>query len=120
MTKQITSLIWINLTMRWILEASIVIAFGFWGYHIGESKSIKVLLSVIIPLIGFGFWGLIDFHQFGRYSEWLRLIQELFISALAAIALYAIGKQNLGYSLISLSIIYHIMVYLIGERLLKK
>lgn len=119
MTKKISSLIWINLTMRWILEAGIVLAFGLWGYHIGESKSIKLLLSVIVPLLGFGFWGLIDFHQFGRYSEWLRLIQELLISALATVALYVIGAHILGYILMLFSIIYHTTVYLLGERLLK-
>jgi len=119
MTPKISPPLWINLTMRWILEAGIVLAFGFWGYHIGESKSTKVLLSVIAPLVGFGFWGLIDFHQFGRYSEWLRLIQELLISALASAALYVIGAPMLGYALMLFSIIYHITVYLLGQRLLK-
>jgi hypothetical protein len=38
------------------------------------------------PLVGFGFWGAVDFHQAGRFAEPLRLIQELAISALAAVA----------------------------------
>jgi hypothetical protein len=120
MAKNISPLIWVNLTMRWILEAGIVFGFAFWGYHTGEKKSTKLLLSIIAPLVGFGFWGLIDFHQFGRFAEWLRLTQELLISALASAALYVVGAHILGYTLMLLSIIYHIAVYLLGERLLKR
>jgi len=33
-----------------------------------------------------GFWGAVDFHQAGRLAEPLRLVQELAISGLAAVA----------------------------------
>ena len=58
------------------------------------------------PLIGFGFWGAVDFHQFGRLSEWLRLMQELVISGMAAFALYITGQHYYaGYSLLCQSFI---------------
>jgi hypothetical protein len=120
MAKKTSPLIWMNLTMRWILEAGIILAFGLWGYHIGETISTKILLAIVVPLIGFGFWGLIDFHQFGHDAEWLRLVQELLIGALASVAFYVIGEYILSYTLMILSVIYHAMVYLIGERLLKQ
>ncbi len=115
-----TTLKWFNVALRGIMEAGIVLALGFWGCHTGRTTTMKILLSIIIPLIGFGFWGLVDFHQFGRLSEWLRLLQELVISGLAAFALYSAGQRALCWSLFTLSIVHHALVYLSGERLLKK
>ena len=69
--------------------------------------------------LGFGIWGAVDFHQAGRMAEPLRLIEELVISGLAALALYATGQHVLGLAFVTLSIIYHLLVYLAGGRLLK-
>lgn len=60
-----------------------------------------------------------DFHQAGRFAEPLRLAEELIISGLAAAALYAAGQHILGGALGGLSLGYHALVYLQGERLLK-
>ena len=110
---------WVNLVLRNIMEVGIILAFGYWGYYIGGQKYSKILLCVGAPVVGFGFWGLVDFHQFGRVAEALRLSQELVISGLAAIALYATGAHLLGWALGILSIIHHILVYIHGGRLLK-
>jgi hypothetical protein len=52
-------------------------------------------------------------------AEPLRLIQELVVSFLAALALYAAGPHVLGVALAVLSVVYHALVYLSGEGLLK-
>ena len=110
---------WINLALRALMELGIVIALGYWGVHTGSSMSTKILLGIGAPVLGFGFWGAIDFHQAGRLSEPLRLVQELAISGLAAIAWYAAGQQVLGLALGMISIVYHILVYSVGGTLLK-
>ena len=102
------------------MEAGIIAAFAYWGYHTGTSTVGKVLLAVGAPVLGFGFWGAVDFHQAGRLSEALRLIQELAISGLAAVALYAAGQHVLGWALALVSVVYHVLVYAHGGRLLKK
>jgi hypothetical protein len=76
--------------------------------------------AVGAPALGFGFWGAVDFHQAGRLGEPLRLLQELAISGLAAVALYAAGQHLLGWALGLLSVIYHALVYAQGGRLLKR
>ncbi|HKJ45665.1 MAG TPA: YrdB family protein [Balneolales bacterium] len=114
-----SKLSWFNLSLRGIMEAGIVLGLGFWGYQTGESTITRLIFSVLIPVMGFGFWGLIDFHQFGRYAEALRLVQELIISGLAAAALYTSGAHFSGLILGGISIIHHALVYPIGERLLK-
>jgi hypothetical protein len=114
-----SKLSWFNLSLRGIMETGIVLGLYYWGYQIGESTSTRLIFSVLIPIIGFGFWGLVDFHQFGRYSEALRLAQELIISGLAAIALYSAGAHLNGLILGGISIVHHALVYPLGERLLK-
>ena len=115
----VSKLKWFNLVLRALMEMGIVIALAFWGYQIGKNLGMKILLGIIAPLIGFGFWGAIDFHQAGRMAEPLRLIEELVISWLAAFALFVVGQPALGWTLGLLSIVYHALVYISGGRLLK-
>jgi hypothetical protein len=110
---------WFNLALRAIMELGIVLALAYWGFQTGNNLGMKILLGIIAPLIGFGFWGAIDFHQAGNMAESLRLIEELLISGLAAFALYVVGQHTLGWAFAALSIIYHLLVYLSGGRLLK-
>ncbi len=109
----------INLVLRAVMETGIVLAFAFWGYHMGDSTAMKILLAILAPLVGFGIWGVIDFHQSGNLAEPLRLIEELIISGLAAYLLYISGQHILGLTLGLLSIAYHLLVYLSGGHLLK-
>jgi uncharacterized protein DUF2568 len=107
----------VNLVLRVSVEVGVVVAFADWGVHTGEGTVAKIVLAVAAPLVGFGFWGAVDFHRF-RLAERLRLIQELAISGLAAVAWYAAGRHILGSSLGALSIAYHAGVYASGQRLL--
>jgi len=107
------------LTLRAILEFGIVIGLGYWGFTVGSGTAAKIGLGIAAPGLFFGFWGAVDFHK-ARYGEWLRLGQELAISGVAAVALYAAGQLVLGAVLGALSVVYHASVYLSGERLLKR
>jgi hypothetical protein len=109
----------INLVLRTLMEFGVVLGFGYWGYHVGARRASKVALAIGTPLVGFGIWGAIDFHQFGRRGEGLRLLEELFLSGLAAVALWMAGQAWLGAALAVLSVVYHVLVYATGHRLLK-
>jgi len=102
------------------METGIVLALAYWGYRTGATTAARVLLAAGAPIVGFGFWSLVDFHRVGRMAEVLRLLQELAISALAATLLYLVGEQILGLALVTLSVVYHAMVYAGGQRLLKR
>ena len=95
----VSKLKWLNLALRALMEAGIVLALAFWGYQTGKSTGMKILLAIIAPLIGFGVWGAIDFHQAGNMAEPFRLLEELIISGLAAFALYIAGQHALGWAL---------------------
>jgi Protein of unknown function (DUF2568) len=111
---------WLNVGLRALMELGIVVAFAFWGFHTPDSTVMKLVLGVGAPVIVFGFWGLVDFRGTGRVGEPLRLIQELVISGLAAVAWYASGQHLLGLALAGTSIVYHTLVYAIGDRLLRQ
>ena len=109
----------LNLVLRVIMELGIIFALGYWGIYEGQSMVSKILLGIGTPALFFGFWGLVDFRQAGVMSEPLRLLQELVISGLAAVALYLAGQHILGWALAVISIIHHTLVYLAGQTLLK-
>lgn len=113
------TLIWINVALRGMMEAGIVAALAYWGTTLGGSLWASVAFGIIVPTIGFGFWGLVDFRNMGLASEALRLIQELLVSGLAAFALYSAGEPDLAFGLAGLSLLHHALVYLLGTRLLK-
>jgi hypothetical protein len=109
----------LNLALRVLLEVGIVVALASWGYHAGGGTGAKIALAVGAPVVGFGFWGAVDFHRAGRLAEPLRLLQELAVSGLAAAAWYAAGRHGLGIALGVLSVVYHALVYASGARLLQ-
>lgn len=115
-----TTLQRINLGLRALMETGIVCGLGYWGYHTGGEPWRRVLLAVAAPLVGFGFWGAVDFRQAGRWAEPLRLIQELVISGLAAGALYASGQHLVAWVLAAVSVVHHVLIYVSGDRLLER
>jgi hypothetical protein len=119
-SQMVSTLKWLNVGLRAIMELGIVISLGVWGYQASDSAVMKIILCLAAPLIGFGFWGLVDFRNFGSLSEPLRLIQELIITGLAACAWHSAGAQAWGWSLGLLSIVHHALVYILGGTLLKQ
>jgi Protein of unknown function (DUF2568) len=109
----------LNLALRGLVEGGIVVGLAWWGVATGDGTGMKVLLGVGAPLVGFGFWGAVDFRRVGRLAEPARLLQELAVSGLAAVAWYAAGRHALGVALAAVSLLHHALVYAIGERLLK-
>jgi Protein of unknown function (DUF2568) len=109
----------LNLILRVLMETGVVAGLAYWGVQAGDSTAAKIGLAIGAPLIGFGIWGAVDFHQAGRFAEPARLAEELAISGLAAAAWYAAGRHILGVALAALSILYHLSVYANGQRLLK-
>lgn len=109
-----------NLGLRGLMEVGIVCGFGYWGYHAGSTFAGKAALAVAAPVIGFGIWGLVDFRQAGAMGEALRLVEELVISGLAALAVYTAGAHILGWLLGGISLVHHALVYVLHGRLIKR
>jgi hypothetical protein len=109
----------LNLALRVVTETGVVAGLAYWGVHAGDTPAAKAALGIGAPLVGFGVWGALDFRRAGRFAEPLRLLEELLISGVAAAGLYAAGRPLLGLALAGVSVAHHVLVYMIGERLLK-
>lgn len=110
---------WLNVGLRAAMELGIVLGLGYWGYNLGPSDWSRIPLAVLMPAIGFGIWGLVDFRSAGHFAEALRLLEELVISGAAALAIYTVGLHGLAWGLAGLSAVHHALVYLTGRRLLE-
>ncbi len=108
-----------NAALRVVMELGVVGAFAVWGVRIGDGAVWSVVAGVVAPAVGFGFWGAVDFHQAGRWAEPLRLLQELVITGLAAVALAAVGLPALAWAMAVVSVVHHALVYALGTRLIK-
>lgn len=108
----------VTLVLRVLMETWVVAGFAWWGYRTGHTPSSSALLAIATPVIGFGIWGAVDFHQLGRAAEPLRLVEELVLSGLAAVGLVVVGQHVLGVGLAVLTVGYHVLVYAQGSRLL--
>ena len=117
--QQPSQVVWLRLGLRAVMETGVVVGLAYWGYETGASTIAKIGLALGAPLLGFGFWGAVDFHQAGRAAEALRLVQELVVTGLVALAVGSAGQPLLGLALALLSVVYHALVYVSGGRLLK-
>jgi len=117
--QEMSPIVWLNLALRAVMETGIVVGLAYWGYQTGSGNLAKVGLAIGAPVVIFGFWGLVDFRQAGRAAEPLRLVEELVISGLVALALWSAGQPLFGLLLALVSIVYHVLVYATGGRLLK-
>jgi hypothetical protein len=102
------------------METGIVAGLAYCGLQFGETTATKIIFCIAAPGLIFGLWGSYDFHNFGKWSEFLRLIQELLLSFIAAFALYSAAQHSLGWILALISIFHHTLVYSLGETLLKQ
>ncbi len=107
-----------NVALRGAMELGLVLALAYWGYHAGETRLTRFLLATAAPLLVFGFWGAVDFHQLGSAAEAVRLVQELALTALAAYALHVAGRPRAAWALAGVTALHHVLVYALGRRLL--
>lgn len=109
----------VNLALRVSMEVGIVAGLAYWGVQTGDATAAKVALGIGAPVVGFGIWGALDFRGAGAHAELLRLVEELTISGVAAGALVAVAQPVFGAVLAAVSVVHHVLVYAIGDRLLE-
>jgi hypothetical protein len=114
----ISSLKNLNLALRGIMEFGIIAGLAYWGFQTGETTIIKIALCISAPLLIFGFWGLVDFRNAGRFAEYYRLTQEMIICIFNSALIYSTGQHVRGWILLIISTVHHVLVYFLGERLL--
>ena len=81
-----------NLALRFVLELCLLAALGYWGFSVGGTLIVKILLAALIVVAVAGIWG--EFLSPKRSVQLpgaARLVMEVVLFALAVAALAATG-----------------------------
>ena len=108
----------INLTIRFLLEVSALLAMGVWGWRQSEGW-LRFLLALGIPIIAAVVWGVFavpnDPSRSGAapiaVPGILRLVIELAIFVFAAWALYDLGYTGLSWTLGIIVAVHYLTSY---------
>ena len=108
----------LNSTLRFLLELSAIVSYGYWDYHQGEG-GMRILLAILLP-VGFALlWGVFavrgDPSRSGKTvvatPGWIRLFIELGLFAAAVWMLTDLGHILMGLILGILVLIHYIISY---------
>lgn len=86
----------LNLTLSFLLELAALAIFGAWGFTIGETTLIKILLGIGAPALMIAFWSVYMAPKSARrlHDPW-HLLFEIVIFGAAGLALLSIGRSDL-------------------------
>ncbi|MBY0122906.1 YrdB family protein [Bacillus sp. S/N-304-OC-R1] len=85
-----------NLLLRLMLELSVLISIGYWGFQYKSSFMIKFGLGIGVPILVIIVWGtFIAPNSAYQLPLTLRIIMELIVFGLGGYALYSSGHQSL-------------------------
>ena len=100
----IESLKLINMGVRFLLEIIALVIFGFWGFRLSDAIFTKIIGGFGVPILVVVIWGTYGSPKaLFALDGFARLLLEIAILGLAALALYFIGWQEL-------AIIYGVIV----------
>jgi hypothetical protein len=108
----------INLTVRFFLELTALIAMGFWGWNQGEG-ALRFLLAFGIPVIAVVMWGVFavpnDPSRSGNAPiatpGILRLALELIFFSFASWTLYSAGTTTASWIFVIVTLVHYILSY---------
>jgi quinol-cytochrome oxidoreductase complex cytochrome b subunit len=85
-----------NIAFRFLLELCALAATGYWGFHVGYGKIMKIVLGLGAPIFIALIWGTFGSPKAAvKLSIPLHILLELLVFGLPVIALYACGKPKL-------------------------
>jgi hypothetical protein len=108
----------INLTVRFFLELTALIAMGFWGWKQGEGM-LRFVLAFGIPIVAAAMWGVFavpdDPSRSGNAPiatpGILRLALELIFFSFAAWTLYSAGATTASWIFVIVTLAHYILSY---------
>lgn len=108
----------INLTIRFLLELTALIVFGYWGWGVSDGW-FRFVLVIGVPVIAAALWGIFavpnDPSRSGKTpiptSGLLRLFMEFSFFGLAAWALFDFEYTSLGWTYCTIVVIHYCLSY---------
>lgn len=101
-----------------LLELAGLAAFSYWGFHFNGSSLLKVILGIGTPILVAVFWGMFVAPKANfPVTTLVRIILQIIIFGLAALALRFSGKPELALLFTGIAVIEMILMYAwVGEE----
>jgi hypothetical protein len=101
----------INLGLAFLLELSMLVAFGYWGFHTGQGAVVHFALGLGVPILTAIFWGVFMAPKaIWPVSAPLHLLLSVLIFGLAALALASAGQPALAWVFATVYVINQILL----------
>jgi uncharacterized protein DUF2568 len=102
-----------NLALAFLLELLMLAAFGYWGFQASTETVVKIILGVGVPLVVVLIWGMFLAPRATRRLERIpRMLAELTIFGLAALAVAAAGRPDLAILFAVVVVLNQALLYL--------
>ena len=95
----------LNLALAFLLEIALLVALGFWGFHLGNSNMWHWIVGIGAPSLTAVVWGQVAAPMAkNRLKSTQLLVFKVVLFTLGALALYAVGQKRwaLGFEGVSL------------------
>src|SRR6266851_3341268 len=105
-----------NLALSFLLELSVLLALGYWGFQTGQGTVAKIGLGIGAQAVTVVVWGLFGapkavWHLDGPW----RLILEVVFFGSAAVALFAAGQRVLGIAFALVFVLNSVLIHALAQ-----
>ena len=102
----------INLTLSFLLELAMLVAFGYWGFNTGSSPLIHWVLGLGVPVVAITIWSIFNAPlSKRRLPRTPRMILEVVMFRFGAVALAVSGQTTLAAIFAVLIVVNQILLY---------
>lgn len=106
-----------NAGIRFLLELWVLAALAYWGFQTGKSQAARIALAAGTPAVAAAVWGTFVAPKAPLLlSEPFRLAASLAVFGLAAGALVAAGRRELGLAFAAVAALNTALIYAWGQN----
>jgi hypothetical protein len=105
-----------NLGLAFLLELVMLAAYGYWGFQVGDSTLIHILLGIGVPVLVIILWGLFEAPRAFRPlpQPWHSILKVVLFGG-SVLALFAAGQLALALIFAVVLIIHAVLLTIMPE-----
>jgi hypothetical protein len=105
-----------NLALRFLLELASLVAFVYWGFRVGQGRTVQSLLGIGVPLLVIVIWAVfVSPNAAVSVPRVAKTVVGLVILEFAAVALFVAGQRPLGVAFGAILVINAVLMLVWGQ-----